>query len=53
MVQRPAEPQAHTRRGVNHLQMLNRAAILQLLAKAAAGVQLHSEIGGIAREGMR
>ena len=43
---RTAQPDAGC--GVNHLQMMNRAAILQLLAKAAASAQLHSEIGGIA-----
>src|SRR5262249_24604935 len=35
---------------INDLQMLNRAALLQPLAKAAAGAQLHTEIGGVLGE---
>src|ERR1700730_7872052 len=40
------------RRGIDDLQMLHRAAILQPLAKAAAGVQFHAEVAGIVREGV-
>src|ERR1700730_665500 len=51
--ERTAQPQPHTRRGVDDLQMLDRAAIVQPLAKAAPSVELEAEVGGVAREGVR
>ena len=51
--ERAAQTQSLARRGVDDLQVLNRAAVLQPLAKAAAGTQLYAEVGGVARKGVR
>src|SRR5215469_8256503 len=51
--ERAAQPQSLPGRGVDDSQVLHGAAILQTLAKAAAGFEIEAEVCGILRESMR